>query len=179
MTEQVESRSPEDTYLAGERLAARLAGGDVVLLVGPLGAGKSVFARGVAAGFGETAWRGSPTYNLIHEYRTDPPLYHADLYRLSTGDVEDLGLEEYARPDSVLMVEWADRAPELVAGLAPGRVFQVGMIPTGEFSRTIAVSVGVSCADLRGGDSNQPVSGVGGSAQETPTDGDADGPGNR
>jgi tRNA threonylcarbamoyladenosine biosynthesis protein TsaE len=139
--ESIVSRSPEQTRSIGESIAKKLAGGELVLLRGPLGAGKSVLARGVAAGLGSRSWRGSPTFNLVHEYPTVPPLYHADLFRLSGGDVEGLGLEEYARPDSVLMVEWADRAPEYLRSIALDRVLAVDMSHGGGDERLVVLSV--------------------------------------
>ena len=139
MRTRVHSRSPEETFGAGESLARHLAAGDVVLLSGPLGAGKSVFARGVARAFGAMTWRGSPTYNLVHEYPTVPPLYHADLYRLAPAGIDDIGLEEYARPDAVLMVEWADRDPALIASMATNRALRVSIVPQGESERIVVI----------------------------------------
>lgn len=140
MNMTIETDSPSATVTAGEALATRLAPGDVVLLSGPLGAGKSTFARGIARGLGSQHWRGSPTYNLVHEYATSPPLYHADLYRLAVGSIEDLGLEEYARQDSILLVEWPDRAPDLLRDLAWGRLIGIEIGPDGETRRIISMS---------------------------------------
>jgi tRNA threonylcarbamoyladenosine biosynthesis protein TsaE len=137
--EIIATRSPEETFRLGERLAKWLRGGDVVLVSGPLGAGKSVLARGIAAALGASTWRGSPTYNLVHEYATCPPLYHADLYRLAPASVDELGLEEYTRADSVLVVEWADRAPELLEGIAPGRAIHVHIDLLDESTRCIGI----------------------------------------
>ncbi len=133
--------STEATRVCGKKLAAKIDGGDVVLLTGPLGAGKSVFARGIAEGLGATSWRGSPTFNLVHEYRTVPPLYHADLYRLAAADVEDIGLEEYAGPDSILVVEWPERALQYMFRLAINRTVTVTLSHGGEDRRFISVAV--------------------------------------
>lgn len=143
--------SPEDTEGVGRRLASDLRGGDVVLLLGSIGAGKSVMARGIAAGLGATAWRGSPTFNLIHEYESLHPLYHADLYRLAENDVESLGLQEYARPDSILMVEWADRAEAYLSRLAHGRTLRVEIDHVGMDERLIALHWRASGAMAQGG----------------------------
>lgn len=110
-----------------------------MLLSGSLGAGKSVLARGIAGALGAPAWRGSPTYNLVHEYATEPPLYHADLYRLGSDAVEELGLEEYSRPDSILLVEWPERAPGQLELLASNRVIRVDIEPAGESARVLTI----------------------------------------
>jgi tRNA threonylcarbamoyladenosine biosynthesis protein TsaE len=103
------TRSEAQTAAAARALAARLRAGDVVLLSGPLGAGKTAFVRGMAAGLGiDPDEVSSPTFTLLHEYRgAGLTLYHADLYRLDRAASEDLGLEETA--DGVLAIEWPDR----------------------------------------------------------------------
>lgn len=131
------SESDAATRALGAALGARLHGGEVILLHGTLGAGKTVFAAGIAAALGAPAWRGSPTFNLIHEYETGPWLYHADLYRLDGCQVEALGLEEYVRPDSVLVVEWPERAEGYLRSLASGIVVDVHL-EHGEGDRRIA-----------------------------------------
>src|SRR5579871_6204100 len=108
--ERIDTRSSEATAEVGRTLGSRLRGGDLVLLRGPIGAGKSVLARGLGEALGVTAWAGSPTFTLVNEYETDPRLYHIDLYRLGASEVEELGLEEYLRADTLAIVEWADRA---------------------------------------------------------------------
>jgi tRNA threonylcarbamoyladenosine biosynthesis protein TsaE len=100
-----------ETEALGARLGASLSGGEVVLLYGDLGAGKTVFVRGLARGLGldpdEVA---SPTFVLLTTYKGRIALHHADLYRLrGGGDEEELGLEELPGPRGVLAVEWAER----------------------------------------------------------------------
>lgn len=113
MTREITSRSEEDTANAGRELAATLASGDVVLLYGDLGAGKTAFVKGLAEGLGigrdEVS---SPTFTLMQEYRGGQlPLFHVDLYRLNDPrEVEDLGLDELAA-DGVLAIEWAEKLP--------------------------------------------------------------------
>ena len=105
---------PEKTMAFGAVLARRLAVGDCILLDGPLGVGKTTLVRGMMRELGIAGPVRSPTYNLVHEYHTSPPVAHADLYRLSTGDeVATLGLEELLSR-SVLVLEWPDRAPAVL-----------------------------------------------------------------
>ncbi len=105
------TRGPLETQALGERLAEELQAGDVLLLVGELGTGKTCFARGVARGLGVREKLTSPTYTLLREYRGRLPLVHLDAYRLEGPlDLFDLGVEEYLEGDGVLVVEWADRA---------------------------------------------------------------------
>ncbi len=135
------SRSAQETRNLGISLGKHLSPGDVVLLTGTLGAGKSVFARGIAESLGATHWRGSPTFNLIHQYRTEPALAHADLYRLDGPEVEELGLEEYSHRNGVLVVEWADRAEPYLITLATKRTFLVTLDYSGEVTRQISLHV--------------------------------------
>lgn len=103
--------SPEQTVAVACDLAQKLQAGDVVLLSGDLGAGKTAFVRGLALGLGAAADAvTSPTFTLLHEYRGGRlPLHHADLYRLRESEVEELGLDELAASGGVLAVEWPDR----------------------------------------------------------------------
>ena len=96
-----------------ERLGARFSGGEVVLLSGELGAGKTAFVRGLARGVGaDPAEVSSPTFVLLTSYSGRLTLHHADLYRLSgNGDEIELGLDELPGPRGVLAVEWAERLP--------------------------------------------------------------------
>ena len=105
------SRSAEQTVAIASDLARTLRPGDVVLLSGDLGAGKTAFVRGLALGLGASPDEvTSPTFTLLHEYRGGRlPLHHADLYRLETAEVEDLGLDELASGGGVLAIEWPDR----------------------------------------------------------------------
>ena len=105
------TRSEEETIAVARELASSLRAGDVVLLSGNLGSGKTVFVRGLAAGLGtEPADVSSPTFTIVHEYRGGRLiLYHADLYRLERTATEDIGLEEMGVKDGVLAIEWPDR----------------------------------------------------------------------
>jgi tRNA threonylcarbamoyladenosine biosynthesis protein TsaE len=105
----LESGSEDETRALGARLGRLLARGDIVLLSGPLGSGKTRFAQGIAAALGVSGRVASPTFVLINEYRGTMPLFHADLYRLEAVDVTDLALDELAA-SGVLVVEWPERA---------------------------------------------------------------------
>jgi tRNA threonylcarbamoyladenosine biosynthesis protein TsaE len=107
----LETASEEATSAAGERLAAAIAGGDVLLLYGQLGAGKTAFIRGLARGLGANPDDvSSPTFTLIQEYRTPScTLYHVDLYRLKPEEVDDLGLDDLIASNGIVAVEWAER----------------------------------------------------------------------
>ena len=112
------THSEEETQnLAGE-LASTLAAGDVLLLSGNLGAGKTAFVRGLAQGLGiDPEEVSSPTFTLVHEYRGGRlALYHADLYRLERAAAEEIGLEELGISDGVLAIEWPDRLTHAIPG---------------------------------------------------------------
>ena len=110
--------SEEETQDVARSLAARLEAGAVVLLSGDLGAGKTAFVRGLASGLGIADDEvSSPTFTLVQEYRGGRlPLFHADLYRLGSADVDDLGLDELGADEGVVAVEWAERLPRASAG---------------------------------------------------------------
>jgi tRNA threonylcarbamoyladenosine biosynthesis protein TsaE len=115
----------------GRTEAAPLRRGDVLALCGELGAGKTHFVKGVAAGLGTSAEITSPTFTLIHEYPGGRlPLYHFDFYRLEDEDEAlKIGLDEYLDGDGVCIIEWADKFP----GLLPGhtRWFRFNHLPDG------------------------------------------------
>jgi tRNA threonylcarbamoyladenosine biosynthesis protein TsaE len=101
--------SEEETSEAGRSLAAELHAGDILLIEGPLGAGKTAFVRGLAEGLGgDPGDVSSPTFTILQQYAGGVALYHADLYRLTPAEVADLGLDETG-VDGVLAVEWPDR----------------------------------------------------------------------
>jgi tRNA threonylcarbamoyladenosine biosynthesis protein TsaE len=110
--------SEEETQKLAFDLAEHLRAGDVILLAGNLGAGKTAFVRGLAAGFGiDPEDVSSPTFTLVHEYRGGRlTLYHADLYRLERAATEDIGLEEMGVADGVLAIEWPDRLTHKMPG---------------------------------------------------------------
>lgn len=107
--------SAADTEAVAETLARGFRGGEVVLLSGELGAGKTTFVRGLARGLGADPEEvASPTFVLLTSYPGRLRLHHADLYRLrGTGDEQELGLEELPGRGGVLAVEWAERLSDL------------------------------------------------------------------
>jgi tRNA threonylcarbamoyladenosine biosynthesis protein TsaE len=112
MPDVIHSQSEQETIEAGRLLGHSLQPGDIVLLHGDLGAGKTAFVRGVAAGLGlEPGDVTSPTFTIVQEYRGAVTLQHIDLYRLSPREVVDLCLEDLADSKTVLAIEWAERLP--------------------------------------------------------------------
>lgn len=131
----VTTGSEAETGAAGRDLAPDLAVGDVVLLSGALGAGKTAFVRGLAEGlFADPNDVSSPTFTIIQEYRGRVLLHHADLYRLSPREVDDLGLEDLL-DEGVLAVEWPDRWTGPPAG-----AIHVSIEPTGGDHRLITIT---------------------------------------
>lgn len=129
--------SDAETEAVGSHLAARLGPGSRVLLYGELGAGKTAFVRGLAAGLGiDPDEVSSPTFTLVQEYSGRLSLFHADLYRLAPGEVDDLGLDALAA-DGVLAIEWAERLPRDDDGAVHVRLEHAG-----EDRRRIAISGG-------------------------------------
>jgi len=112
------THSAEETFDLAERIGARLDTRAVFLLSGDLGAGKTVFAKGLAAGLAiDPAEVTSPSFTLINEYAGRLRLYHIDLYRLDAGAGRELGLEEiFADERAVTVIEWAERLGDLPAG---------------------------------------------------------------
>ena len=125
-------KSEADTEALGEILGSLLSPGGVVLLIGRLGAGKTVLARGLARGLGVSGDYAivSPTFTLLNHYPGRVDFFHADLYRLEAGEAAELEMLEEAAA-GVLAVEWAERAP----GLWPLQAVRVELMPAEEESR--------------------------------------------
>lgn len=104
------SRSPEQTQRLGTRLGELAESGDVFLLTGNLGSGKTCLTQGVAWGLGVKEYAFSPSFVIIREYHGRLTLYHIDFYRLERSEeIADLGLDEYLCGEGVCVVEWADK----------------------------------------------------------------------
>lgn len=111
------THSPEETQRLGRLLGEAAQPGDVFLLLGPLGAGKTCLTQGIAWGLGFKEHARSPTFVLMTRYQGRLTIYHVDLFRLEDAlEASDLGLEEYLGGDGVCVIEWADRAVELFGG---------------------------------------------------------------
>jgi len=113
----IQTRSASETIRVGKTIGSRLLFGDVVALVGELGAGKTQFIKGLAAGVGieNSAYISSPSFTLIHEYPGKIPFYHIDLFRLGREqEAEELGLEDYFQGRGITAIEWADKIPSLL-----------------------------------------------------------------
>ena len=130
------SRSPEETRQAGEKLGNTLAPGSVVLLKGDLGAGKTVFAGGIAKALGIEGPVKSPTFTILREYEGKYPLRHFDLYRITDpGELAEIGFESLL-DGCVSVIEWPDVAEEYL----PEDAVTVEITRTGDEEREITVS---------------------------------------
>ena len=126
--------SSEATRTLGTAIGRSLTDGLVVALVGPLGAGKTQIVKGMAIGNGLDNARSvtSPPFDLVHEYPGRLTLYHIDVYRLQgSQELAALGFDEMIRPDTAVVIEWADRA----ASLIPGDALWINADVTGEQTR--------------------------------------------
>ncbi|MDI6762429.1 MAG: tRNA (adenosine(37)-N6)-threonylcarbamoyltransferase complex ATPase subunit type 1 TsaE [Thermodesulfobacteriota bacterium] len=131
-----QSKSPSETLRFGKQIGRLLQRGDVVALMGELGAGKTQFIKGLAqgVGVGKSVYVSSPSFTLINEYNGEIPFYHIDLYRLEEEkEAEELGLEEYFHGEGITAIEWADRIPSLL----PGEFLRVNIHYTGKQTRSI------------------------------------------
>jgi tRNA threonylcarbamoyladenosine biosynthesis protein TsaE len=135
------TQSEGETVRVGVQLGRTIEAGDVILLYGDLGAGKTAFVRGLAEGIGgDPTDVSSPTFTIMQEYRGGRvPLFHVDLYRLNDPrEIEDLGLEEIAA-DGVLAIEWAEKL-DADARLKPSRYITVRLAHREADVRTITVA---------------------------------------
>ena len=128
----------KETVAVGMEFASKLVPGDVVALRGYLGAGKTAFTRGVAAGLGLDARVSSPTFTIVNEYLGKTPLFHFDLYRLGSSDeLFEIGWEDYLERGGVCMVEWSENANDAM----PKETIYVNIEKTGEETREITVTM--------------------------------------
>ena len=132
---RLNSKSAAETQAIGERLAAQLSAGDVLLLWGDMGAGKSELTRGIAKGLGVQGHVPSPSFTVLQVHDSGRlPLYHFDWYRLNGAEeLYELSMEEYLTGDGVAVVEWPGRAEEAW----PERYLCIALIPKGEDERLI------------------------------------------
>lgn len=133
------SRSEKETEEIGYRFGKSLKRGDTVSLIGSLGAGKTVFAKGIARALDITEAVVSPTFTLVQEYEGSEKLYHLDLYRLSGEDeFESMGGEEFLYPDGITLVEWAEKIGDMMRSDA----FFVAITINDDESREITIEGG-------------------------------------
>ncbi len=130
----VDTHSPQETQELGEALGRGAVRGDVMLLQGNLGAGKTCLTQGIALGLDIHGPVRSPTFILANEHHGRLTLYHVDLYRLDAlEEVEDIGLDDYIEGEGLTVVEWADKAPKYF----PVQHLLIHLERTGETSRRI------------------------------------------
>lgn len=136
-----ETQDPDETFNLGKQIGAQLNGGEILLLNGPLGAGKTVFVKGLAAGLAiDPEEVTSPSFTLVNPYVGRLPLFHIDLYRLNEGaaaanavDLEELLTDQGA----VIVIEWAER---LGSYPLTANVWRIGILGDGEAPRRISIS---------------------------------------
>jgi tRNA threonylcarbamoyladenosine biosynthesis protein TsaE len=115
------SDSPDDTVEVGRKIGMQLKGGEVVAVCGALGSGKTYLIKGIAAGAGaqDSARKvNSPTFVIVNEYAGRVDIYHIDAYRLnSVAEFEMIGFDDFCYPESVVLIEWADKIESVLEGI--------------------------------------------------------------
>jgi tRNA threonylcarbamoyladenosine biosynthesis protein TsaE len=135
----ITSDSPEETMQLGRRIGSRLRGGEVFAICGPLGSGKTHLIKGIAAGAGAGDRRGvtSPTFVIVNQYTGRFDIYHIDAYRLdSVAEFEMLGFDDLCYPESVVLIEWADKIESAVRDVA---CIHIDLAHAGPHSRIIRI----------------------------------------
>ncbi len=133
------SNSPQETIELGRKIGSQLKGGEVVGICGPLGSGKTHLIKGIAAGAGarDSKQVNSPTFVIVNEYAGRLDIYHIDAYRLSSiAEFEMIGFDEYCGPQSVVLIEWADK---IESALTAVNYIRIEIYHTGENKRKIHV----------------------------------------
>jgi tRNA threonylcarbamoyladenosine biosynthesis protein TsaE len=147
----ITSNSPDETVELGRRIGRQLRGGEIFALSGPLGSGKTRLIKGIAAGAGATDLRSvtSPTFVIVNEYKGRFDIYHIDAYRLdSIAQFEMLGFDDFCYPQSVVLIEWADKIASAIAGI---EAIAVELAHAGERTRTLRIRNLPSYVVLAGG----------------------------
>ena len=135
----VTSKSPEETIELGRKIGSQLKGGEVVAICGALGSGKTHLIKGIAAGAGaaEAGKVTSPTFIIVKEYTGRLNIYHIDAYRLdSIAEFEMIGFDDYCRPESVVVIEWADK---IESALQTINYIQIELFHAGETQRDVHI----------------------------------------
>ena len=130
------TNSEKETMHEGEKLSRTLFPGSIVALYGGLGAGKTVFVRGLASGLGISSHVSSPTFTIVNEYDGTTPLFHFDLYRIENEkELFDIGWDDYMERGGICVVEWSENAP----GAFPPDVIVVKLENLGGNTRRIEI----------------------------------------
>jgi len=133
------SNSPDETIKIGQRIGSQLRGGEVLALCGPLGSGKTHLIKGIAQGAGAADGRkvNSPTFVIVNEYSGRFDIYHIDVYRInSIGEFEMLGFDDFCYPQSVVLIEWADK---IESALQTVNHIRIELFHAGESKRAVHV----------------------------------------
>ena len=135
----VTSNSAEETIELGRKIGSQLKGGEVVAICGALGSGKTHLIKGIAAGAGaaEAGKVTSPTFIIVKEYTGRLNIYHIDAYRLdSIAEFEMIGFDDYCRPESVVLIEWADK---IESALQTINYIRIELFHAGETQRDVHI----------------------------------------
>jgi tRNA threonylcarbamoyladenosine biosynthesis protein TsaE len=135
---EIISGSAQETLDIGQLISGQLERGDIICLLGDLGSGKTVLTKGISLGLGVDKDKvTSPTFVILRQHEGKFPIYHFDLYRLSSPeDILDLGYEEYFFDEGISVIEWADKLGKLL----PKEFLKIQMAVTGEKQRKIMLS---------------------------------------
>lgn len=141
----LESYEEKETFAIGQKLGQSAQPGSIFCLVGDLGTGKTILAKGMAEGLGIKEDIVSPTFTIVQEYQGRLPFYHFDIYRIMDEDeLFEIGWDEYINGNGVCLVEWADQVPEAIPPEAVWLTIQKDL-SKGISYRKITVSEGKSC----------------------------------
>ncbi|MBN1635389.1 MAG: tRNA (adenosine(37)-N6)-threonylcarbamoyltransferase complex ATPase subunit type 1 TsaE [Deltaproteobacteria bacterium] len=140
------SKKPDNTIDLGIKLGRCLTGGELILLNGDLGSGKTLFTKGIAEGLliDDPSRVVSPSFTLVNIYQAKLDIVHVDLYRLDSDEVWELGLEDYMNTDHIMVVEWADRAKDFFKG----HLIEVIIEYQGELSRKFLMKTSIPWVKL-------------------------------
>ncbi len=133
------TNSPEETIEVGRKIGSQLKGGEIIAITGPLGSGKTHLIKGIATGAGAQDGRSinSPTFVIVNEYVGRLDIYHIDAYRLnSIAEFEMLGFDDFCYPQSVVLIEWADK---IESALGDTDYMRIDLEHSGQSSRTIHI----------------------------------------